>query len=93
MTVEAKINGTTIRVNGLWHHKKRECWITSDISDPAVCLPIAETFCKRYRLKLLSHRIAKAYECHTWQHGEMFVFEVECSTNTSRFIYEFGNAY
>ena len=93
MTIEAKINGATIRVNGLWHHKQRECWITSNITDPAVCIPVVEAFCKKYNMKRLSHRIAKAYECHTWQHREMFVFNVECSTATSRFIYEFGKEY
>lgn len=93
MTVEAKINGATIRVNGLYHHKQRECWITSSITDPAVCISVAAAFCKKYNMKLLSHRIAKAYECHTWQHREMFVFVVECSISTSRFIYEFGKEY
>lgn len=50
----------------------------------------AKKFCKENRMKFLGCKKAMPYSLHEWQHTEADIFEVECSSRTEIWWYEFG---
>lgn len=58
-----------------------------DLKEAIKC---AKKFCKDEGMKFIQCIEVEPYTIHTWQHNKCIVFDVECSSKTSSYYYEFG---